>query len=862
LARISRENLEAPAIFSPGNDPLTFSEFEDRIESIARDLRGLSVERGEIVAVAMPEGPELLTTLLGIMRVTAAAPLDASFTEAELRTRLTLTPARCLVTVVDSPAAAAARMLAMPVVDVRADPQRGPVLSPASPFAELNRQRVPFDTELILQTSATTAAPKLVPLTRRNLSAICHSMRRGLGLRSTDVYLSVLPLHHILGFSCTVGQLLEGGKVVCPGAFDPLRFGSWLAQFQPTWYAGGPALHRAALQIAKEHPEQLAPSLRFIRCGTGASSPALLDQLEQTLKVAVVNGYGLTEVGSVTNTDPHLPRKPGSVGRSIGLDIAIIASSGSVQPPNNEGEIAVRGDAVTPGYLDDPAATEEALRGGWFHTGDLGHLDEEGELFITGRIKELINRGGEIIVPLEIDHALADHPAVTQAAAYGVDHPTLGEDVGVAIVLHNGANVTKAEIRGFLADGRLSRARIPNRIVFTDSIPLSAAGKPLRKMLSEKFGTPAAESSAAEPLTPTERRVAEIWAWLLSITLPGRADNFFQLGGDSLSAASMIAAVDKQFDLHGKLWERVEFFDSPTVEFLADILELMRVPGDSALNKAAEMSVEGMSAVFLQALGSGPPIFFFPGENLTPWRLRHLARHLGEAQPFIVLLHELARADQFDGFADRAATLIQKIASSGPVVLAGHCYGGVLAYEVAQRLIATGRSRISVILVDTAAPGYPRIRLRRYLKYGPTAIRALVRSGVHTVAGEIAAHIHFLRARRLTAPAASPSPAGDGHALPNSDEQSAIPPGPTITPAGIVLRTYQPKPFSGPLACLNASDAEVSERVLDDPRLGWRDLSRGLYIEQMIAGRHDSMFEGDNAPGLAQQFRSLLRVLP
>ncbi len=865
LARLARNNPEAAAIFSPGNDPLTFAEFEERIESVAHDLRALGVERGDMVAVAMPEGRELLMTLLGIMRVTAAAPFDASFTEAEFRTRLTLMPARCMVTAADSRAAAAARVLALPVVEVRVDQQRGPVLSPEMPgspaLPELKRRRAPIDAELILQTSATTAAPKLVPLTRRNLSAICNSIRRGLGLRSSDVYLSVLPLHHILGFSCTVGQLLEGGRVVCPGAFDPLRFASWLAQFQPTWYAGGPALHRAALQIAKEHLEQVAPSLRFIRCGTGAASPALLDELEETLKVTVINGYGLTEVGSVTNTDPHLPRKKGSVGRSIGLDIAIMASSRSLLPANDEGEVVVRGDAVTPGYLGDPAATHGALRNGWFHTGDLGRLDEEGDLFITGRIKEIINRGGEIIVPLEIDHALADHPAVADAAAFGVDHPTLSEDVGVAIVLRAGAVVTEAEIRSFLADGRLSRARIPNRIVFTDSIPVSANGKPLRKILSEKFGASIAESSPAETLTPTERRIAEIWASLLDIGIPGRADNFFRLGGDSLSAARMIAAVDKRFDLNGKLWERVEFFDSPTVAALADILARFKAGGDSAPSEAAEKGVEGMSAVFLQALGSGPPIFFFPGERMNPWYLRHLVKHLGEKRPFIVLVHELTRADQFDGFASHAVTLIQKIRSSGPVVLAGHCYGGILAYEVAQRLVAAGRSRIPVILIDTPAPGYPKIQLRRYLQYGPAAIRTLVRSGAHKFVSEITAHIRLLRTRWLTTLPDSRLPASFTQASLNPDEQRATSPNLTLTPAGIVLRTYQPKPFSGPLACVNAGDTEVSEHVLDDPRLGWRNLSKSLYISRTVAGRHDSIFEADNAPELAHQFRSLLRAL-
>jgi acyl carrier protein len=326
------------------------------------------------------------------------------------------------------------------------------------------------------------------------------------------------------------------------------------------------------------------------------------------------------------------------VGRTVGPEIAIMHSSGRLEPPNTEGEVIVRGDAVTPGYLGDPAASREALRGGWFHTGDLGSLDEEGDLFITGRIKEIINRGGEVIAPIEIDHALADHPAVAHAAAFAVYHPTLGEDVGAALVLRAGATATSAEIRSFLADGRLSRARIPSRIVFTDSIPVSATGKPLRKDLSETFGAfladPPLDGSSqqrqeVETLMPTEQRIAEIWASLLGTGLPGPADNFFALGGDSLSAVRMIGAVDEQFDMRGKLWERVEFFDSPTVGALADILVRCEAGGNRALSEAGEKCVEDLSAVLLQSLGSGPPIFFFPGERMNPWYLRHLVRNLG-----------------------------------------------------------------------------------------------------------------------------------------------------------------------------------------------------------------------------------------
>jgi acyl-CoA synthetase (AMP-forming)/AMP-acid ligase II/thioesterase domain-containing protein len=830
LAWFARENPDAAAIFSPGNDPLTFAEFEDRIEAVARDLRALGVGRGDIVAVAMPGGPELLWTVLGIMRVTAAALFDASFTASEFRTRLAWTPARCLVTAADSHAAAAARALAMPVVEPSTDPERGLLEALGRPvLPAVNCARASPDTALIVETSATSAA-KLVPLTHRNLSSVFDSIRRGLGLRSTDVYLSVMPLHHLLGFVCTVGQLLEGGSVVCAGGFDPLLFASLLVKFQPTWYAGGPALHRAVLQIAKDHPGKLGRSLRFIRCGTAAASPALLDELERTLNVTVVNGYGLTETGPVTNTDPDLPQKPGSVGRSIGPEIGIMDSSGKLLPPGAEGEVVVRGDTVTPGYLGDPDATGAGIHGGWFHTGDLGHRDEEGDLFISGRIKEMINRGGESIAPLEIDLALAEHPAVALAAAFGVSHPTLGEDVGAAIVLRAGRHATEAEIRGFLAAGRLSRARIPSRIVFTDSIPVSAAGKPLRKVLSERFGGSIAESSPPEALTPTERGVAEIWATLLGIDLPGPADNFFSLGGDSLSAARMISRVDEQFRLGGKLWERIEFFDSPTVAALADILTL------SPPDEAAERYVEGMSAVFLQSRGDEPPIFFFPGEGMHPSYLRHLVKHLGEKRPFIVLLHELKGADQFDGIAGSAVSLIHKLNSRGPLLLAGHCYGGILAYEVAQRLISAGHSGISVILMDTPAPSYPKIRLRRYFQYVPAAVRTLFPGSLRNFVDEIAGHIRFLRKR----------PATFGSAM---------------KPAAIILRSYQPKPFSGSLACLNAGDTEVSERVLEDPRLGWRNLSQGPFASRTVADSHASMFGAENASALAHQLQSLLSDL-
>jgi thioesterase domain-containing protein len=258
----------------------------------------------------------------------------------------------------------------------------------------------------------------------------------------------------------------------------------------------------------------------------------------------------------------------------------------------------------------------------------------------------------------------------------------------------------------------------------------------------------------------------------------------------------------------------------------------------AAIKEADEKQAEGLSAVFLQSRGDGAPIFFFPGERMEPWYLRHLVGHLGEDRPFLVLRHQLARVDQFEALAGRAASLIQSIRSSGPLVVAGHCFGGILAYETAQRLIAAGHAGISLILLDVPAPGYPKIRPLGYLRQIPAAIRTLLHGGAQDLVNDVSGHLRFLRGPSV-----------------NAISRPALP------PAGIVLKTYRPKPFPGSLACLNARDEEVSARVLEDPRLGWRDLCRGSFLAREVGGSHDSMFEAHNAAELAGEFQSVLRAL-
>jgi len=874
IAERADQTPDAPALLAPGNQPVSFRNLTTRIARVAEALRQAGVRPGDVVAVAMPDGILLVTTLLGTLEAAAAAPLDWKLTEAEFRSRLTLLPACALLvrSTADGHAASVARTLGIPVFELDFAPD-GEVIPRSETPLEVSRNRngteescAPETCALVLQTSGTSGEAKLVPFTHTNLQAICTGMQRGLGFHAGDRYLSIMPLHHILGFSSALGQLMLGGSVVCTG-FDAQRFPAWIEELSPTWYSAGPALHQAILEIAKQDPGPFRRSpLRFVRCGSGAASPALLDDLERVLQVDVINGYGLTEVGTATNTPPQLPRKPNSVGRTIGSEIAIMDASGTLLPPNSEGEVVLRGDAVMDGYLNDAEANRRVFRDGWFRTGDLGRMDHDGDLFITGRIKEIINRGGETIGPLEIDHALAEHPAIARAACFGVPHPTLGEDIVAAVVLRPGSRATASQIRSFLAE-RLSRSKVPGRIWFTDFIPVSATDKPLRDSLGKQFQTSVRAAESQESPAPQDEssaslrhRIGEIWMRVLNSDLPGPEDNFFAMGGDSLSAARLLTLLEAEFQLDATL-EPAKFFDSPTFFQLVSAIAARLQPENGSSSEPTEIRFENVSAVCLQPSGVGPPLFFFPGEGAEPWYLRHLSHCLGDQQPFFALRHHIADAAEFPDIARRFVTLISRIQPHGPIVLAGHCYGGILAYEVAQRIISMSRPEVAVVLVDVATPGYPRVRASSYLKHLPGTLRALLRGEGQKLAAELAEHFRFIRALRRKNSRAKQELSVAVAANPVPGYTRLEPRNPALSPGTVVLRTYVPRPFPGVLANILAGDQQVSERVLEDSRKGWREFARGPLQECSVPGQHISIFDAENAPLLADFVRSAVQKL-
>ena len=817
---------DAAAMLSPSAAMLTFAALRARVASYSAGFERLGIARHDLIAIAMPHSADLLCAFLGVAGACAAAPLDYALPEPEYRSLLERLAARALLVPAgtESPAEAAARSLGVPVIEARAGETEVSLgwkpfatdLSPRPP------RRVPGDVVLVLETSATTGSPKLVPLTAANLHAQMQAMRPALDFGPADRFLTIMPLTHLLGLACALAQLHAGGCLICVDGFSALEFGSWLRDFRPTWYSASPTVHRAVLKLIEENPGSLdTASLRFIRAGSAALDPGLAVAVERALHVRVMDGYGLTEAGQVTCNRPAT-RKPGSAGRSTGSSVAIMDAAGALLPVGSEGEIVLRGPAVMPGYLDDPDG-DGAFRDGWFRTGDVGRLDAEGDLYVTGRIKEAIKRGGETIAPMEIDRALAEHPSVADAAAFGVPHPTLGEDIAAAVVLHPGARATAPELRQYLA-AKLAHSRLPNRFFFPERIPMGRNGKPSRRLLSEQFREmPAAAMPETGPADGFEQRIAAIWARILGVPAPQPADNFFALGGDSLSAATMLATVQRELGAGRQVFERPDFVECPTVERLAEIL--CERPGNDT---HAEVAVAA-------------PFFCFPGASQDVFYLRHLREALREDRPFVVLRDEPAVNGALPALNDLAARFVLRIRAlkaHGPYILGGHCYGGIVAYECAQRLIALGESVPLLVLFDTPTPGYPK-PLRHWKQYARHGLQLLARGPRHGLA-EIGSHINYLsrilRPRIAQVAYAAPQTAND---------------------AASIVRTYTPHPFPGRIVHFIAAGAQVSSRVLEDARLGWRDFARRGFEVYRAGGEHHSMFSEQHAPQLAAQLRLL-----
>jgi oxalate---CoA ligase len=486
----------APAISAPGLGAITYGRLRRLIEDTIAELNGHGIGRGDRVAIVLDNGPVMATTFLAVSCGAAAAPLNPAYRPDEFEFYLSDLRAKLLIVASgsNSEAIAIAERLGIAIARSRGLPETG-LFRLDFPAARAKPNATGLakaeDTALVLHTSGTTSRPKIVPLSQRNICASARNVRATTALSAQDRGLNIMPLFHIHGLVAGVlAPLSGGGEIACTEGFNALRFFQWLDGVRPSWYTAVPTMHQAILARAARNEQIVSRvQLRFIRSSSASLPPQVLTALENVFRAPVLEAYGMTEAAHQMASNPLPPRvrKPGSVGTAAGCEIAIVDVDGAQLQACAVGEIAIRGDNVMAGYEANEAANAEAFVRGWFRTGDQGLIDADGYLSITGRLKELINRGGEKVSPREVDEVLMDHPAVAQCVTFAVPHEKLGEEVAVAVVVQDGMALNESDLCAFAAE-KLAAFKVPRRVVFVPEIPKGATGKLQRIGLAKKLG--------------------------------------------------------------------------------------------------------------------------------------------------------------------------------------------------------------------------------------------------------------------------------------------------------------------------------------------------------------------------------------
>jgi acyl-CoA synthetase (AMP-forming)/AMP-acid ligase II len=483
------------AIAAPDRPSMSFADLRRHVMETGAALNGLGIGRNDRVAIVLPNGPEMASAFIAIGAAATTAPLNPAYREEEFDFYLSDLNAAALVveTGSESPALKAAAARAIPVIELKPGDRAGLfTLSGAGTGAPVDGGPAEAgDIALVLHTSGTTSRPKIVPLSHANVCASARHIGATLALTPTDRCLNIMPLFHIHGLIAAVSSsLAAGASVTCAPGFNALRFFAWMNEVAPTWYSAVPTMHQAILSRAGRNAETITRHpLRFIRSSSSSLPPQVMAELEKVFGAPVIESYGMTEAAHQMASNPLPPRarKPGSVGVAAGPEVAIMDEDNALLESGRTGEIVIRGPNVTSGYENNPEANAGAFTAGWFRTGDQGVIDAEGYLTITGRLKEIINRGGEKISPREVDEVLMDHPAVAQVVTFAVPHDKLGEDVAAVVVLRDDAEANERDLRDFAAQ-RLAAFKVPRQVIFMDEIPKGATGKLQRIGLAEKLG--------------------------------------------------------------------------------------------------------------------------------------------------------------------------------------------------------------------------------------------------------------------------------------------------------------------------------------------------------------------------------------
>jgi acyl-CoA synthetase (AMP-forming)/AMP-acid ligase II len=486
-----------------GSTVVTFAALRESCRKIGAALRGRGLASGDTVSVVMPNGVATVRFLLGAMHSGVCVnPVNLLSQAEQMRYVLDHSDCRLVVASPDWEArvraalSTVAREVDVVVMDLNGDDA---ALATALPSADEPPALPPPAADaiaLLMYTSGTTGVPKGVMLSQANLAANALAISREHDLQSDDRVLAVLPLYHINAFAVTMlAPLAHGGSLVLAPKFSASTFWGDAARSRATWLNVVPTIISYLLE-GETPPRDGLAGIRFCRSASAALPPEHHRAFEMRFGIGVLETMGLTETVAPSFSNPLFAgdRKIGSVGRASGGEARVVDAQLAPVADGTTGELVIRGPHVMRGYYKNDEATRASLTpDGWLRTGDLGHRDGDGFFFVTGRIKELIIKGGENIAPREIDEVLLRHPAVLEAAAVGIPDRHYGQEIAACVVLRDGAACEADELRSFCVD-QLGRYKAPRLIRFVDSLPRGPSGKVQRLKLLGKF-----DASGATP---------------------------------------------------------------------------------------------------------------------------------------------------------------------------------------------------------------------------------------------------------------------------------------------------------------------------------------------------------------------------
>ena len=490
---INQQNDDLIFLTSEKNEKLSYGEFKIFNEKISRQLAATNIINSDRAAIVLPNGPLMASSFLSISSYMSAAPLNPSYKQEEFEFYLDDLKPKFLLVGPNSKSLAviAAKNLNIPVFVMKISDNQ-----PLGTFELFDKEtdyKNPndYDEALVLHTSGTTSRPKIVPLSNLNIFTSAVNISKSLKLTADDHCLNIMPLFHIHGLIAVLSASAKVGASVCASnGFNALKFLDLAETQNITWYSGVPTMHQAILLRAQKNSDKAKKlNLRFIRSSSASLPPAIFEQLNDIFQTPVIEAYGMTEATHQMASNPLPPaiQKPGLVGMPAGPEICIMNDKNEKLSQGEIGEICIKGDNVTNGYENNPEANKQSFVNDWFRTGDEGFFDEDGYLKISGRLKEIINKGGEKISPLEVDNILMDFPPIDQALCFGYKDKMLGEDIAVAIKLKENKSCTEDDIKSY-ANEKLAKFKIPKKIFIVEDIPKGATGKLQRIGLAKKFG--------------------------------------------------------------------------------------------------------------------------------------------------------------------------------------------------------------------------------------------------------------------------------------------------------------------------------------------------------------------------------------